>query len=286
MTTKSKERFEIDLLRDRRRFLTLIINRFEHIPSDFSERYRWIGEHAEWRAAGVLIPLFFRHTDTEREEQGEFVFKLIKRSSRVPQGGDIGGPGGMIEPLQDGRRAHLIAWGIPPVLWGRPRKTVRKQGREAFRHFLLFAAAALRESKEEVNLGPLNIRLLGALPTYSLRLFTRTIFPLVGYIRHPWAAVPNDEVEKIVDVPLSLFCDPSNYGMLRLAGEGDARNESPGFPCLLFSDKGTEEILWGATFTIIRSFFTNVLQQDPVPETPLTIAERTLPRNYLTGDNS
>ncbi len=67
------------------------------------------------------------------------------------------------------------------VIQGRPRELSRLRGPLEYRLICLFLANALRETWEELGLNPMRIRFLGPLPTYSLILFRRTIFPLMAW---------------------------------------------------------------------------------------------------------
>ncbi len=105
--------------------------------------------------------------------------------------------------------------------------------RETFRIIKLFLANAVRESWEETGLSPWNISFLGPLPCYSLFLFRRTIFPLVGFAKKRWNFCPNVEVESIVEIPLMAFLDESNYALYNVETSSEvktARQRPNGFP--------------------------------------------------------
>ena len=78
-------------------------------------------------------------------------------------------------------------------------------------------------------------------------------------MKHSWQAKLSWEVEKIVPIPLSAFFDPENYAVYslevpeKLVAQGIP---SPWeFPGLVHRENGEEEILWGATFKVIQTFF-------------------------------
>ena len=72
------------------------------------------------------------------------------------------------------------------------------------------AAAALRETAEEIGLRQDRIRLVGRLDTYVTRTGFR-IYPLVGFVTPPLALVPDpQEVADVFEVPLDFLIDPSN----------------------------------------------------------------------------
>ena len=166
------------------------------------------------RAAGVLLPLLFR--ESIPGGKGQFVFQLIKRSSLVPQSGDLSLPGGMLHPVLDRILRPLLIHGPFPILRGKARAICASQQAPSFRLITLFLTNALRESWEEIGLSPARVRFLGPLPTYSLTLFRRTIFPLAGFVENPGSLHPNREVEKIVRNPPFVFLP---RGCLRLLSD-------------------------------------------------------------------
>jgi 8-oxo-dGTP pyrophosphatase MutT (NUDIX family) len=269
--------------------LDLIRRQLGTVPIDYTDKFDLIKKKREsdraWLAAGVLIPLFFRENPDD-EEGGEFVFQLIKRSSGVPQGGDLSGPGGMLNPMLDRSLASFIYAGIVPSLKGTARFHLRKRDPASRRNIRLFFANALRESWEEVRLNPLNVELLGPLPSYSLTFFTRTIFPLVGLVRKEWNFRPNWEVEKVVEIPLKSFFAEDSYGVLSVEAmdETDSSKLNWDLPCLIHGDiDGGKEILWGATLNIILSFLKIVFNYDPPARNENKVIKRTLSSGYLTG---
>jgi hypothetical protein len=55
------------------------------------------------------------------------------------------------------------------------------------------------------------------------------------------------------------------------------------FPGLVHRENGEEEILWGATFKVIQTFFQIVFHFSfPLPD-PRRVIRRPLASNYLTG---
>lgn len=121
-------------------------------------------------SAGVLIPFLYRKKPEEGHD-GEFVLQLIKRSSHVPQGGDLSGPGGMLHPFIDTTIMKCLLFGVPPIMDRMQRKELKKRGLPTQGAVMLFLATAVRESWEEIGLNPCNVRLLGPLPCYRLNLF-------------------------------------------------------------------------------------------------------------------
>ncbi len=280
------------LFERREEFLDRVVERLGRHPSDFSEGMREIkasGKSGASRlAAGVLLPLGFRTQSAgRRAEKAGFHFRLIKRSASVPQPGDLSCPGGMLHPLLDRLLRPLLIHGPFPVVRGRARRLAAEREPETFRTIGLFLTNALRESWEEIGLSPRSVRFLGPLPTYSLTLFRRTIFPLAGFVEGDGRPRPNREVEKIVDIPLSSFYRAGAIGCLILLASDPstaAAGEIRRFPCLIHrGDEGSEEILWGATFQIIVRFLEIVLDYRLPEWEGGRVIRRTLGFEYLTG---
>jgi hypothetical protein len=244
-------------------FMEQVINKLGAGPSDFSEKLRLIRENPDSSdpllPAGVLLPLFFREKRPASEDtSGEFVFRLIKRSRRVSQAGDIACPGGILHYRYDSLLMRFITSGLIPLFHNQAGLYSRKRDPRTFRAIALFLANGVRESWEELRLNPFRIIFLGPLPSYSQTLFRRIIFPLVCYLKMPHRLYPNYEVESLVDIPVDAFFRENNYGTLHLERETGLSLRKEGrlpLPCLIYSDReGRENILWGATFFIIINF--------------------------------
>ncbi len=264
-----------------------IIERLGEASSDWPEQYTFIKHNRnhgseQWLSAGVLLPLIYK-------KSSGFSLQLIKRSSLVSQAGDISAPGGMLEDFKDHLLSLFIAGNATPVLRGKAREFARKRGKRNFQIISLFFSNALRESWEEIGLNPFNIAFLGPLPTYTLKFFTKTIFPSVGLVKKPWIFRPNKEVEKVVQIPLASFFDPYNYGMFQIHIDKNSRTDSHDLlvPCFIHKDcDDQEEILWGATLTIVMSFLKLVFDFESPDIQPKRIVSKTLPANYMTGRNT
>jgi 8-oxo-dGTP pyrophosphatase MutT (NUDIX family) len=280
------------LLSCREEFLAQTIERLGLHPSDFLSEMEEISNPRETAAprlaAGVLLPLIFHDSGCRGGSgEGKFSFQLIKRSSRVSQPGDLSCPGGMIHPVLDRLLRPLVIHGPLSVVREPARAYALRRGPESFRTLTLFLATALRESWEEIRLSPRRIRLLGPLPTYRLARFRRTIFPLAGFVDDPRPPRPNREVEKVVEIPLAAFFREDLIGCYTLSGP-DATGEGLAgqlrYPCLIHrSSAGGEEILWGATFSIIVQFLAIVMDYRLPDWTRGPVIRRTLSADYLNG---
>ena len=274
------------LFTNRTEFPERVIAKLGDRHCDFQETFReiHIGSRTDRRrrAAGVLLPLLFR--DSSPSGKGQFVFQLIKRSSLVPQPGDLSLPGGMLHPVLDRMLRPILIHGPFAILSGKARTYALGQPTPVFRLITFFLANALRESWEEIHLSPARVRFLGPLPTYSLTLFRRTIFPLVGLVENPEPPRPNREVEKIVEIPLSSFYRGDLFGCYRIDASDSTGQKSLQYPCLIHRDSdGAEEVLWGATFHIITRFL-GIVMDYRLPEwKDGRVIVRTLHSDYLTG---
>ena len=240
-------------------------------------------------AAGILLLLHDRPKVKPSDGAShEMVLQLIKRSNRVSQGGDISCPGGMLNPLTDRGLSFLTYSGVIPAFRGLSRDYARKRPAESYRLINLFLANGLRESWEEIGLNPFNVEFLGPLPTHSLILFRRTIFPLVAYVKKPWVFQPNQEVDRMIEIPLKDFFEETNYAnfSIEAPASGDTMTAIPQklLPCFVFEESsGHQEILWGATFNIIMNFL-NVVFNFPMPDiSSRPLFKRILTPNYIAG---
>lgn len=279
-------------LSDKVGFLESVTDILGRNPVDFADKAHFIqstrGTQNEYSAAGVLLLLYFkpdRLSSSQRE--GEFTFQLIKRSSTVTQPGDLSCPGGLLHRFFDPLLRPVIMFNLLPIMQGKARQYARMRDKETFNTITLFLTNAVRETWEETGLSPFNITFAGPLPSYTLHFFRRTIFPLVCHVKKEWPFRPNDEVDRIVEIPLSAFFNASSYGtfIIEMPDEYRTMREGPlEFPCLLFPDRtGDEEILWGATFSIIMNFLQVVFGLRLPDLLSKRTIRKTLSPAYLTG---
>jgi 8-oxo-dGTP pyrophosphatase MutT (NUDIX family) len=282
---------DLSILSEKEKILDLIVEKLARTPVDYAEKmkaHQGEGEN-DWRAAGVLVLLFYRKAATAQAgHQGEFVFQLIKRSPSVPQPGDLSCPGGMLHPSVDALLSPLVSTGLLPIMRGKPFAYARQRPSDTFRALSLFFTNALRESWEEVRLNPFNVRFLGPLPSRDLIVFRRTIFPLVGFVKNEWVCRPNWEVEKVLEIPLRDFFLAENYGTVAVETFVPMRGPIErirDFPCLIHRDRnGSNEILWGATMNILMDFIRTVFEFAPPLYGSAGVIKKSLFENYITGD--
>jgi 8-oxo-dGTP pyrophosphatase MutT (NUDIX family) len=279
-------------LSDPRGVIEQIVERLGRVPIDYVERVDFIrkrnGSADCWLAAGVILLLHYR--EGTGPDSG-FVLQLIKRSSEVPQPGDLSCPGGMLHPVMDPLLKHFLSSGATPILQGRARSLAKARGPEAYDRIALFLTNAVREAWEEVRLNPCNIRFLGALPSRELYVFSRIIFPVVGLVQRPWRFQPNWEVERIVEIPLASLFDRLHYGSLTVEIESSIpfRQEVEpvrNFPCFLYTPPGgREEVLWGATMSIVMNFLDIVFGFTLPAENSNRVIRKFLRPDYATGNH-
>jgi len=284
----------LEILSQRENFLRLAVEKLGNARIDFCETMDFMDAPNEsqesWSSAGVLLPLFFREQKNPADGQGDFVFKLMKRSSEVVQSGDISCPGGGLHKVADPILSRFVAAGFPPILRGDALAHARKRGKAEFQAILLFLTNAVREAWEELGISPFNVQCLGPLPCRPLIAFTKVIFPLVGYVKRDWTPRPNFEVEKILELPLKDFFDANHYGRYTIETDYKLRDNISGirhFPCFIAKDdRGEEEILWGATFSIVMSFFKIVFDFEIPQMNGNRTFKKVLAAEYLTGNQN
>lgn len=113
---------------------------------------------------------------------------------------------------------------------------------------------ALREAKEEINLQPWDVQILGSLNEISTVTHYR-VKPFVGLIPWPYPLQPdNREVEKTLTIPLDwLSAKKNNY---QKTWKQPDRNGKP-YPVDYFVPYD-DEILWGASARIVLDFLETV----------------------------
>ena len=279
---------DLTLFQQKDIFPRFVREKLASVPIDYKEMNLQIDKSrqessAHLKAAVVLLLNFKKFYG-----KSEYVFQLIKRSDTVSQGGDISCPGGMLQPGRDNFLNFFIRTGILPAMRGRKSKHIQSGDKETTSLTHLFLTNALRESWEEIGLNPFNIKFLGALPSYSLTLFARTIFPVVCLTRKPFKYRLSSEVEKILEIPVSFFFHGDNYATLDIKTSlgKDTEPFQYQMPCLIIPDgQGGEDILWGATFNIINNFL-GIISDNSLPSPSSSrIFNKVLTLSYISGKN-
>jgi len=118
---------------------------------------------------------------------------------------------------------------------------------------------ALRETFEEVGVKPEDVRILGELDSIGTVSSNFLITPYVGVIPYPYEfKISVDEIESLIEVPLSALRDEKNYREEVYDLDGSIMT---GF---VFDYQG--EVIWGATARILRQLIEVVFPAggDPV----------------------
>ncbi|MBS1188278.1 MAG: hydrolase [Rhodocyclaceae bacterium] len=109
------------------------------------------------------------------------------------------------------------------------------------------AHTALRETAEEIGLGPAHIEILGFLPEYRTSTGFR-ITPVVGLVTPPFELQADPfEVAEVFEVPLAFLLDPANHQRQTMEYRGAQRQ--------FYAMPYGEHLIWGATAGMIRSLF-------------------------------
>ncbi|HJV67030.1 MAG TPA: CoA pyrophosphatase [Geomonas sp.] len=119
------------------------------------------------------------------------------------------------------------------------------------------AATALREAWEEVGISPDDVEVLGELDD-TLSIHSYRVTPVVGVFPEGYQLTVNgDEIERLIEVPLSFFANTDIYRLERWEREGRT------FP-VHFYTHGEDEI-WGLTGRILKQFL-EILEGTESPE--------------------
>ena len=274
---------DLTLLSQKNKFPLFVLEQLNRVPVDYLDKHLSIAHsnstgsgHLE---AGVVLLL--------HDNNSGYTFQLIKRSESVAQAGDISCPGGILEPRTDEMLSRIL-FKTEMIRSADDRSLNALPGKDEQTASLirLFLMNALRESWEEIGLDPLNVCFLGALPSYSLTFFSRTIFPVVSLVREPFDYRLSDEVEKVMEIPVDYFFHSSFYAVLEIesgSGNSDSRYNMK-FPCLVVPDgSGHDDILWGATFNIIVNFLQTITGNPVPPSPPTRTVKKMLPPHYASG---
>lgn len=106
---------------------------------------------------------------------------------------------------------------------------------------------ALRETFEEIGVRPEDVEILGELDNMGTLTSNFLITPFVGIIPYPYKFIVNqDEIEELIEVPLSALVDEKNLREEFYIIEGTQYRAN------IFDYKG--HVIWGATARILKQF--------------------------------
>jgi len=114
---------------------------------------------------------------------------------------------------------------------------------------------ALRETFEEIGVQPEHVELLGELDRIGTLTSNFLITPFVGIIPYPYEfTIATNELEELVEVPISALLDNNNYREESHVYEGRT------YVASFFEYKG--KVIWGATARILKQFLDLVFGED------------------------
>ncbi|HEY1387293.1 MAG TPA: CoA pyrophosphatase [Ktedonobacterales bacterium] len=128
------------------------------------------------------------------------------------------------------------------------------------------AATALREAREEIELAGDRVEMLGLLPPLFTVVSNFWVTPVVGWLAGGLPPLtPNpDEVEEIIEAPVSALADPAIFHTETWVRGGTARE-------VHFYDYGPYRI-WGLTGHILSTLLA-LLPPAPAPERQTDVAD-------------
>ena len=114
---------------------------------------------------------------------------------------------------------------------------------------------ALRETFEEIGVRPEDVEILGELDRMGTFTSNFLITPFVGIIPYPHEfTIARDEIEELVEVPMSALLDEKNYREEHQVYEGRT------YVASFFEYKG--KVIWGATARILKQFLDLAFGED------------------------
>ncbi len=118
---------------------------------------------------------------------------------------------------------------------------------------------ALREAWEEIRLPADLVQVLGLLDDTETRATPFIITPVVGIVTGPVDFVPDGrEIERVLEVPLSVLRDPAIFHTERWERNGEAHP-------VHFYRVSAEDVIWGATAWIVKQFLRLVEADEAAP---------------------
>ncbi len=278
------EQIKSQLIEDKSRLLDHVIHT---LRDRLGQENYYSDNEIDWGTSAGVVMLLGQNPAGTGLGPGPCIV-LNKRSLKVRQPGDLCFPGGSVAPYIDPYLARLFSLPLaslgPWRFWGNWKKSHPRQAQL----MSILWATGLREGFEEMRLNPFGLRFLGPLPPQSLVMFRRTIYPMVGWIKHQKRFFTNWEVEKVLYVPLRDLLNPNYYRRYRLrmgSTPGRGRIESiKDFPCFQLQAQNGKEILWGATYRITIDFLESIFDFKPPPIKTLAVIEGALDETYLTGE--
>jgi len=138
---------------------------------------------------------------------------------------------------------------------------------------------------EEMGLNPLGVRFLGPMVPPAPEVFSRVLYPMVGWIRLRNRYLTNWEVERVVTIPLRDLLYQEHYACYRIRfkmnGIDGTAESTEDFPC--FRDEKRGVILWGVTYEMVMSFLDLLFEFKAPDLASLPVIHTVLDETYLQG---
>ncbi|MFN7887312.1 MAG: CoA pyrophosphatase [Betaproteobacteria bacterium] len=110
--------------------------------------------------------------------------------------------------------------------------------------------AALRETEEEIGLGPAAVEIIGALPEYVTSTRSR-VTPVFGVVERPFdLRLDSFEVAEAFEVPLAFLMNPAFHERRAIDFAGTRRR----FYAMPYT-AARRYFIWGATAAMLRNFY-------------------------------
>jgi 8-oxo-dGTP pyrophosphatase MutT (NUDIX family) len=114
---------------------------------------------------------------------------------------------------------------------------------------------ALREAREEMGIEKKDVRILGELDDICTATTDFCVSPFVALIPYPYPfKVNSQEIEEVLEVPLSVLLDESRFRQELHKGDGK--------PFLVYFYQHKDHTIWGATATILKQLLDLLPEED------------------------
>ncbi len=179
-------------------------------------------------------------------------------------------PSAVLVPLIDTENGHELIFTV------RTSKVQKHKGEISFpggayekEHDQSLQATAIREAREEINLSPNQVTILGELDDFCT-MTGYSIHPVVGHVSPPYDyQIEKTEVAEVFTVPLDFFKDPAHFEE-KIMPFGD-------WQYAVYYFRTNTHTIWGATAHIVVNFFEAALNF-PMPA---TLRKRPTPEQLL-----
>lgn len=170
-------------------------------------------------------------------------------------------------PSDHGAQAHAVSRDLDVLLLSRASTLRSHAGQVAFPGGRVdpgddgAVGAALREAREETDLDPAGVEVLGVLEDIPLVYSQHLVTPVLAWWRHPSPVRVVDEAESadVFRAPVADLLDPANRGSTVIRRDGQVWR-GPGF--LVPSPDG-DHLVWGFTGMVLDGLFDRLGWTEP-----------------------